>query len=290
NAIRMVGAMPVFVDIDSISLNMNPENVAAAITPRTRAILVVHTFGRPAAMTELLEISRRHGLVVIEDACEAIGAEYRGQKVGILGDAGVFAFYPNKQMTTGEGGMIVTNQPHIAETARSLRNQGRTDCGEWLDHAVTGYNYRLPEMSCALGRTQLQRLESILQRRAEVAACYNAGLRGNCELILPALEIPDGRLSWFVYVVRLSKRFLLEERDAILRRLAEQGIGCGRYFAPIHMQPAYRDLPPPKDRLSITEEVGQRSIALPFFNRISFADVQEVCCSLQDAMRAVSLH
>ena len=287
NAIRMVQATPVFVDIDPVTLNLNPDRVEAAITPRTRAILVVHTFGRPAAMKEILAIAKRHRLLVIEDACEAIGAEYDCRRVGALGDAGVFAFYPNKQITTGEGGMMVTNQSRIAERARSLRNQGRTTTGEWFDHAEVGYNYRLSEMNCALGRTQLQRLESILERRAEVAAWYDGCLNLNRDLVLPALKIPAGRISWFVYVVRLSARFHQAERDAIIRLLGEQGIQCGRYFAPIHLQPAYRNMPSPKEKLSVTEEVGQRSIALPFFNTISFSAVEEVCRSLQEAMRRV---
>ncbi len=287
NAIRMVRATPVFVDIDPVALNLNPDRIETAITQRTRVILVVHTFGRPAAMKEILAIAERHRLLVIEDACEAIGAEYGGRRVGALGDAGVFAFYPNKQITTGEGGMIVTNQSRIAERARSLRNQGRTTSGEWFDHAEIGYNYRLSEMNCSLGRTQLQRLDSILERRAEVAAWYDACLNANPDLILPALNIPEGRISWFVYVVRLSERFHQAERDSIIRLLGEQGIQCGRYFAPIHLQPAYRDMPSPKERLSVTEQVGQRSIALPFFNAISFSAIEEVCRSLQEAMRTV---
>ena len=288
NVIRMVQATPVFVDIDPVTLNLDPERVAAAITARTRAILVVHTFGRPAAMTQLLEIAQRHGLVLIEDACEAMGAEYRGRKVGVLGNAGVFGFYPNKQITTGEGGMIVTNDSGIAQMARSLRNQGRVNSEDWLDHAHLGYNYRLSEINCALGRAQLQRLEEILQRRAAVAAWYNACLSGHPDLNMPDLDFPDGRLSWFVYVVRLAARFHRAERDTMIRTMAEEGIECGRYFAPIHMQPAYRNPPRADNCLAVTEEVGQRCIALPFFNRISFPDVLQVCRSLEDALKRSS--
>jgi perosamine synthetase len=284
NAIRMVGARPVFVDIDPVTLNLDPESVAAAITPQTRAILVVHTFGRPAAMARILELAKQHRLILIE----AIGAEYRSRKVGTLGDVGVFGFYPNKQITTGEGGMIVTNRLPVAQSARSLRNQGRVDSGDWFDHAELGYNYRLSEIHCALGRGQLHRLENILERRAQVAAWYHSCLEGNPDLILPALDVPDGRISWFVYAVRLSARFRQADRDAIIQALKEQGIGCGRYFAPIHMQPACRDLPPPKNPLWVTEQAGQRSIALPFFNAISFSAVQEVCRSLKQAMASLS--
>ena len=288
NVIRMERATPVFVDIDSATLNLDPEKVEAAITPKTRAILVVHTFGRPADMTALLDIAKRHRLRVIEDACEAIGAEDHGRKVGAIGDAGVFAFYPNKQITTGEGGMIVTNDAEVAAMARALRNQGRGNPGEWLEHSVVGYNYRLSEMQCVLGLEQLRRIESILSRRSEVAAMYDQQLRGNPDLILPKLHISDGRISWFVYVVRLSDRLQRHHRDAIVAALRQQSIGCGRYFAPIHLQPAYRDLPTPNDPLTVTQHVGEHTIALPFFNRISSAEVREVCGKLQDAIRAIS--
>jgi perosamine synthetase len=200
----------------------------------------------------------------------------------------VFAFYPNKQITTGEGGMIVTNDAAFAEMAHALRNQGRGNPGEWLEHSFVGYNYRLSEMQCALGLEQLRRVESILARRGEVAAMYDQHLRGNTDLTLPELQIADGRISWFVYVVRLSDRLQRRHRDAIVAALCNQGIGCGRYFAPIHLQPAYRDLPRSKDPLTVTEHVGARSIALPFFNRISSADIREVCGKLQDAIRAIS--
>ncbi|HTU52072.1 MAG TPA: DegT/DnrJ/EryC1/StrS family aminotransferase [Acidobacteriaceae bacterium] len=289
NVIRMERATPVFVDIDASTLNLDPQKVEAAITSRTRAILVVHTFGRPADMTALLAIAKRHGLRIIEDACEAIGAEERGRKVGAIGDAGVFAFYPNKQITTGEGGIIVTNDAALAAMARALRNQGRGNPGEWLEHSMVGYNYRLSEMQCALGLEQLSRLESILARRAVVAAMYDQQLRGNPDLMLPELHIPEGRISWFVYVVRLSGRFQRHHRDAIVAALRQQGIGCGQYFAPIHLQPAYQDLPKSKDPLTVTEHIGARSIALPFFNRISAAQVSEVCEALQAAIRAVSI-
>ena len=289
NVIRMERATPIFVDIDPATLNLDPSKVEAAITPSTRAILVVHTFGRPADMAALLDIAKRHRLRVIEDACEAIGAECHSRKVGALGDAGVFAFYPNKQITTGEGGMIVTNDSALAEMARALRNQGRGNAGEWLEHSLVGYNYRLSEMQCALGLEQLRRIESILARRAEVAAMYDQHLRGNPDLTLPGLHIPEGRISWFVYVVRLSDRLQRHHRDAIVAALRKQGIGCGRYFAPIHLQPAYSNLPKPQDPLTVTERVGVRSIALPFFNRISSEEVREVCEKLQDAIRAISV-
>src|SRR5271156_1310538 len=190
NAIRYVGALPIFVDIDPITLNMAPESVQEAVTPRTKALMVVHTFGCPADLDALLDIASRHNLKVIEDACEAIGAEYKGRKVGRFGDAGVFAFYPNKQITTGEGGMVVTGDEDVAAAIRSLRNQGRRSGGDWFEHFDLGYNYRIPEMSCALGLAQLRRIDSILERRRMVAEEYDRRLRGCPELVLPSLEIP----------------------------------------------------------------------------------------------------
>ena len=205
NAIRYVGAVPVFVDIDPVTLNMDPECVERAITSRTRALMVVHTFGRPADVSALLEIAGRHQLKVIEDACEAIGAKYRGRRVGRFGDAGVFAFYPNKQMTTGEGGMVVTSDPEIAASLRSLRNQGRRPTDDWLEHSELGYNYRISEMNCALGLTQLRRIDGMLERRRAVAEEYDSRLRRCPGLILPVLTVPQRLVSWFVYVVRLAR-------------------------------------------------------------------------------------
>jgi perosamine synthetase len=188
---------------------------------------VVHTFGRPAEMDELLGIARRHGLFVIEDACEAIGAEYDGRKVGGLGDVGVFAFYPNKQMTTGEGGMITTNDARLAARMKALRNQGRGETSEWLQHAEVGFNYRISEMNCALGVEQLKRIEPILMRRAEIARRYEARLGGVAGLRTPDLELTRGKMSWFVYVVRLEERFTRADRDWICAEMGERGIGCG---------------------------------------------------------------
>lgn len=285
NVIRMERATPVFADIDPITLNLDPAKVEAAINSRTRALMIVHTFGRPAEMTPLLAIAKRHNLRIIEDACEAIGAEYHGQKVGPLGDAGVFAFYPNKQMTTGEGGMIVTNDKELAATVRSLRNQGRRNTGDWFEHAELGYNYRLSEMNCALGLQQLRRIEDILAKRAEVARWYDRRLRNNVSLALPALDMAGCRISWFVYAVRLAPHFSREDRDAIVRQLGSEGIACGRYFAPIHLQPAYRSAAIPTNSLAATQLAGERCIALPFFNRITPAEVEEVCQRLEVAVR-----
>ena len=282
NAVRYEKARPVFVDIEPQTLNLDPARLEAAITARTKAILLVHTFGCPAELSEILAIARRHQLFVIEDACEAIGAEYDGQKVGTFGDAGVFAFYPNKQITTGEGGAVVTTNPQLAAKIRSLRNQGRADSDDWFQHSEVGYNYRLSEMNCALGITQLKRIESILTRREEIARAYNQKFSSNSSLVIPALELPRRKLSWFVYVVRLAERFSQAHRDWIAKEMNRRGIGCGRYFAPIHQQSAYKGAPGFRTILPITERQSARCLALPFFNRLRDEQISEVCATLSE--------
>ena len=288
NALRYERAVPVFVDIDRETLNLDPDKIEEAITKRTRAIIVVHTFGCPAALDEILEIARRHHLFVIEDACEAIGAEYDGRKVGSFGNAAVFGFYPNKQITTGEGGMIVTNNPKLAAFVSKLRNQGRSDSGEWLQHEELGYNYRISELNCALGIEQLKRLGAILERRQAIAREYHKRLRDHPHLELPAMELPRRRLSWFVYVVRLHERFNAFHRDRLVRELTAHGIGCGRYFAPIHLQPVYQSLPNRKMNLPVTESQAARTLALPFFNRITEKQIAEVCSTLAELLPSSS--
>jgi perosamine synthetase len=276
NVIRYERAVPVFVDIDPETLNIDPGRLEEAITPRTRAILVPHTFGRPADMDSILEISERHGLLVIEDACEAIGAEYRGRKAGAMGHVGVFAFYPNKQITTGEGGIVVTADPVLAGRIRALRNQGRYPTDDWFQHTELGYNYRISDINCALGLAQMTRLEEILCRRGAVAAAYDQRLRPYADLILPALALPGGRISWFVYVVRVRST---RNRDAIVEGLAAAGIAAGRYFAPIHLQPSYAAWRT-SSQLAVTEAEASRTLALPFFNQIEASAIDEVCHTL----------
>ena len=284
NAVRYEKALPVFVDIEAETLNLDPSRIKAAITSRTKAILVVHTFGCPADLAAILEIARQHHLCVIEDACEAIGAEFDSRKVGGWGDAGVFAFYPNKQITTGEGGMVVTESPRIASMVRALRNQGRTDSNDWFEHSEVGYNYRLPEMNCALGISQMKRIDAMLARRAEIAGKYRDKLRGIENLRLPPWEVPRRKLSWFVYVVRLSGPFSQIHRDWVMNEMHRRGISCGRYFAPIHLQPAYRSACQPGADLSVTEFEASRCLALPFFNRLQDEQIAEVCENLGECL------
>jgi len=283
NAVLYQRAKPVFVDIDALNLNLDPGRIEEKITPRTRAIIVVHTFGRPADLDPIMEIARKHGLAVIEDACEAIGAEYRGRSVGGIGDFGVFGFYPNKPITTGEGGMVVTRDARFAETMRALRNQGRSADDGWLEHSLLGYNYRLSEINCALGVAQVKRLNAILETREAVATRYAKELRLIPEVIVPPLKIEDGRACWFVFVVRLAARFTRADRDSICEQLTARGIGCGRYFAPLHLQPLFAEYANSHDDLTVTEQVADRTLELPFFNRLTDEQISEVCRSLREA-------
>ncbi len=283
-AVEYVGAVPVFAEIEPRTLGLDPASVEAAIGPKTRAILLVHTFGCPARVEEILPLAKRHGLVVIEDACEALGAEIDGEKVGTLAEAGVFAFYPNKQITTGEGGVIVVRDASLANRLRILRNQGCDPSLDWLQNVELGYSYRLPELSCALGIEQLKRIEPILARRAEVAAGYARRLAEYPRLELPSASLPDRRISWFTYSLRLKDGADAAARDRIWRRLTTAGIGCGRYFPPIHRQPAYQRLPHRTASLPLTESISARSLALPFFNRITEEQLDEVCRVLQAAL------
>ncbi|MGB9147480.1 MAG: DegT/DnrJ/EryC1/StrS family aminotransferase [Acidobacteriaceae bacterium] len=287
SAVRYVGAHPVFADIDAETLNLDPRSVEAAVTLRTRAIVAVHTFGRPADMRALMEVAARHQLLVIEDACEAIGAEVDGQRVGSFGDAGVFGFYPNKQISTGEGGMVVTSHSDAARRMRALRNHGRYESpgasgGGAQDHAELGFNYRLTEMQCALGLSQLHRIDEILARREAIAWSYCERLSGNPRLQLPATEVAGQRLSWFVFVVRLAQPW--PDRDHVMQLMEEAGIATGRYFAPIHEQPAYAAWSGAGSLLA-SEAVSKRTLALPFFNRMTGDQIERVCTALENALR-----
>lgn len=282
NVVRYVGAIPVFVDIGPTTFNIDPDRIEAAITSRTRALLVVHTFGQPANMSRILDIAKRHKLLVIEDACEAIGAEFCGKKVGSFGDAAAFGFYPNKQMTTGEGGCVVTSNPALAARIKSLRNQGRGDTNDWFQHSEMGYNYRISEINCALGISQLNRLEKMLRTRESIAREYHKLLKNNSSVILPTMTLPEGKISRFVYALQLASHFTALQRDTLVKQMAARGISCGRYFAPIHLQPAYRAEPCRCMDLSITESRAPRMLALPFFNRITLQQISEVCQALQE--------
>jgi perosamine synthetase len=272
-------ARPVFVDIEPDSLNMDPNRIEEAITPRTRAILPVHAFGQPADMDPIFDIARRHDLCIIEDACEALGTEYKGRKAGTLGDTAVFAFYPNKQMTTGEGGIIVTNRPECDALYRSLRNQGRDVFDAWLNHSRLGYNYRLDELSAALGVAQLERIEELLQKRERVAQMYNQRLSGVKGITVPFIASTTTRVSWFVYVIRLAAEI---DRNAIMKALEQRGIPSRPYFSPIHLQPFYRQMfGCHEGDFPITERVARSTLALPFYGSMEEERIDYVCENLR---------
>ena len=283
NCILFEKATPVFVDIDPVSLNIDPAKVEAAITNRTKAIIVVHIFGQPADMDPIVEIAVRHNLVVIEDACEAIGAEYKNRRVGALGKAGAFAFYPNKQMTTGEGAVLVTNDEEWANLFRSLRNQGRDKFDGWLNHSRLGYNYRMSELNAAVGVVQLKRLTELLNKRNGVAKQYDTAL-SSLEGVDPLTVVSTTtRMSWFVYAVRLNDSF---SRDTVINRLADLGIPSRPYFTPIHMQPFYRERFgfKPGD-FPVSESAGESIIALPFHTNMKREEIEVVRDSLGDVLR-----
>jgi perosamine synthetase len=281
NVVHHVGASPVFGEIDPITLNLDPEEMERVITPRTRAILVVHTFGIPADMEALRAVADRHGLVLIEDACEAIGAELDGRRVGGFGDLAVLGFYPNKQITTGEGGAVLVRTEAHAAIIRRLRNQGRDGQG-WLDQHEIGYNYRLSELECALGRVQLGRIAEILEMRRAAAERYDSLLSGIAGLELPPLVLPRRTISWFAYVVRLTSD---AARERVQTHLAERGIAIGRYFDPVHLQRPWR-IAKDVTELRLTEKIACSTRALPLFNRITIDQQEEVIWALDDAIHS----
>jgi dTDP-4-amino-4,6-dideoxygalactose transaminase len=292
-------AVPVFVDVDPTTGNIDPTLVAAAtddlirgsargrrwlpesrraastMIGRVKAILPIHAFGQPADMRPILDLAQRYQLKVIEDACEAVGAAYDGRPIGTLGDISCFAFYPNKQMTTGEGGMIVTDDERCAAICASLRNQGRDIFDAWLSHARLGYNYRLNELACALGLAQLSRLDDMLAKRARVASWYQQRLQDVDRLRLPTAAVSTTRLSWFVYVVRFDS---LAERTFVMNALAERGIPSRPYFTPIHLQPFYVEaFGYRRGDFPIAEALGDTCLALPFSSVMSEDQVDCVC-------------
>ena len=295
------GALPILVDIDPKTLNLDPAAVREYLQKRcarngsgqvidrqsgrvVKAILPVHIFGAPCRMDELMEIARQYGLSVIEDACEAIGAEFDGRRAGTFGNAGVFAFYPNKQMTTGEGGMITTNDDRIAELCRSMRNQGRDTDGTWLHHVRVGYNYRLSELHAALGLAQLERLDEILAARADVARRYSERLANVAQLECLASD-PRSKRSWFVYIVRFRTGTPTMLRDRVRARLRDKGVATQIYFTAIHQQPFFQQCQPGNiPELPSTEQAASDCLALPFHTRLSDAEIGYVCDAIREAL------
>jgi perosamine synthetase len=284
NAVLYERATPVFVDIEPQTYNLDPAHLESRITPRTRAIMAVDVFGHPAPWDEIQDIASRHGLLVIDDSCEALGAEYRGRKIGQFGTAGAFAFYPNKQITTGEGGVIVTDDERLADLCASLSNQGR-EGGTWLSHARLGYNYRLDEMSAALGCSQMRRLEDCVTKRAEVARRYTERLSSISGVRCPVVR-PEVRMSWFVYVVTLAEGV---DGAGVIAGMERRGIPARVYFVPMHTQPYLRDLPGAAAcDLPVTESVAGRTLALPFHNNLTEQEMEWVATALEESLAEVA--
>lgn len=296
NVLLYERAVPIFVDVDPLTGNLDPAQVAAAAAdlaqggrraerwlPRCgaegwtspRGLLTVDVFGQPADHDPLAATARQHGLTLIEDSCEALGASYNGRPAGTLGDIAVFAFYPNKQITSGEGGMVVTDRDDLAGMVRSLRNQGRAPGDTWLDHTFLGYNYRMDELNAALGYAQMTRLDELLDKREAVAGWYAAQLAGIPGVEAPVVVPSTTRMSWFVYVVRFDPGI---DRDALIHRLDQEGIPSRPYFKPIHLQPYVQQrFGTQAGDFPVAEDLGARGLALPFSGVMRQDEVALVC-------------
>jgi dTDP-4-amino-4,6-dideoxygalactose transaminase len=272
NSFIYEGAVPVFADVDANTLNVDPAAVEACVTARTKAILAVDIFGYPCELDALRAIAAKHGLALIQDSCEALGAEYKGAPIGSHGPSAVFAFYPNKQITTGEGGMVTTHSEEEWRVLRSLRNQGRGDEGGWLEHVRLGFNYRIDDVRAALGIAQLEKLDEILRLRGEVAARYGELLRGIEGVEAPFADDADHVRSWFVYVVKLPDN---AARERVIAHFEREGIGFNRYLPSIHLQPYMRERYGFREGLCpVSEDASSRTLALPFFTALEL-DAQE---------------
>ena len=299
NVILYERGVPLFFDIDVRTLNLDPERVRDYLKKKTRrdkegnvidiergkriaAMILVHIFGHPVDMDPFIEMSREYDIPIIEDACEALGALYKGKKAGTFGEISVFAFYPNKQITTGEGGMVTTARDDYAELIRSMRNQGRGDNGRWLNHVRLGYNYRMDELSAALGIAQMRKLDFILKKRDEIARLYTE-LLSEVEGVEAPFVAPWARMSWFVYVVRLSGGI---DRERVMKKLKEAGIDSRPYFPPIHLQPFYRETFGFKEGdFPVTESISKRTVALPFYTGLEPEKVRYVVDELKKAIK-----
>jgi len=295
------GAIPLFVDVEKETLNVSKDSLEdllirikkgkvkildEVVDPnRVKYFMGVDIFGHPLNWDEILEVTNEWGLGVLEDSCEALGAEYKGKRVGKFGVAGVFAFYPNKQITTGEGGVVVTDDESIAKLVRSMRNQGRGEENEWLLHVRLGYNYRIDEMSAALGYSQMLRIDEILEKRKQVAENYNELLKDYEWVKTPPVKEYVTRMSWFVYVIRLSPDV---NRDRVMKYMEEKGVQVRNYFQPLHLQPFYRKtFGYDEGMLPITEEESKKTLALPFYNDLSLDEQKVVAETLREAVERV---
>ena len=284
NAILYCGARPVLLDIDPLTWDFDPRKLESRLTNRTKAVLPVHVFGRPCDMESIISFTRAHGLKCVEDSCEALGSYIGDRSAGTFGDAGCFGFFSNKQVATGEGGAIVTDDDAIAAQCNSLRHQGRAFDGV-SGYLRLGYNYKFSDLQAALGLHQLQRSNGLEDSRGRIAQWYGQELGGFEAVVLPHPPGPRQKVSWFVYVVRLADRYCSQQRDSVIAQLQRRGIGCSNYFPAIHLQPYHSKLLGTKrGDFPICEQVSDRTIALPFFTAMKQEEVQQVCAELKEAV------
>jgi perosamine synthetase len=282
NCFLYEGGVPVFADVDARTLNLDPAAVEAAVTPRTKAIVAVDIYGYPCELDPLRAIAEKHGLALIQDSCEALGAEYKGEQIGSHGPSAVFAFYPNKQITTGEGGIVTTHSEEEWRLLRSLRNQGRGDAGGWLEHVRLGFNYRLSDVGAALGLGQVEKLDEILALRSSVAKRYDALLAGIDGVEIPCADDADHKRSWFVYVVKLPDN---ATRERVIAHFERESIGFNRYLPSIHLQPYMRERYGFAEGVCpVSEDASARTLALPFFTALERDAQERVAEALQAAI------
>lgn len=270
-------AKPVYVDIDPETLNIDVNKIEAAITSKTKAIIAVDVFGYPAEWTQIIKIAKKHDLKIIEDSAEALGAKYYGQKLGSLGHPAIFAFYPNKQMTCGEGGMLATNDKKVYELTKGLANQGRGADMQWLKHEYLGYNYRITEMAAALGRSQLKKLDKLLIKRNQATKWYQERLSQIPSITLMKADDANHQRSWFVYVIKLDEKI---NRDQVIIKLGQQGVPAKAYLPAIHLQPYMKAYGFKPGDFRICEAQAQRTLALPFYSDINESTIDYVCNQL----------
>ena len=294
NCVLYQGATPVFADVSGDTLNIDPQHILERISPKTRAILPVDYAGHPADLARIMDLAREHGLTVIEDACHALGAQYGGRQLGSIADMTVFSFHPVKHITTGEGGMVATNDPAFAETLRRFRNHGissdarqRQSAGQWhYEMVLLGFNYRLPDVTCALGIQQLKKLDENLARRREIAATYTAAFR-EIPGVIPPTERSDSNPAWHLYPIRLDLEKLTAGRAQVFRALRAENIGVNVHYIPVHLHPYYRERFGYKGgEFPVAEDAYERLISLPMFHSMSDQDVQDVV----GAVRKVLFH
>ena len=300
NVALFEGVIPIFVDIDEETYNTSPEALEDLLIriekgkyyldgdkvdiKKVKYFMGVDIFGQPLDWDNIIPLLKERNITIIEDSCEALGAEYKGKKAGSFGLAGAFAFYPNKQITTGEGGVVVTNDERIYKLSKSMRNQGRGEDEEWLSHVRLGYNYRMDEMSAALGYSQMKKLDKILEMRENVAKTYNEFLRDVGGVRTPVVKQYTTKMSWFVYVVMLDEEI---NRDKVIDMLKERGIQSRNYFQPVHLQPFYRKFGHSEGELLVTERVSKRTLALPFYTNMKKEEIEKVVDALKSILKTL---